>query len=310
MVHQLANLLQQVKTIESERKNDKKEIATLHNLLKEFNGRVKKIEANQCIHASNLETTKVMVTEMLNEVPQVSSVNERFEAIEDKIEDYSQQSFEAQDHVETVHNLNERLSELEQSLDLFKLQQECLGVPSNTNVNVIDTIQAIQTNCNSLSYPDGTSIAEIINELEERNKRKKSLVIHNLPETSNAEDELANVSTLITEILQDCSAFEFETDKHSNKPRLYRLGRKSSHNKRSLKVHLKSSETRDQILANSRILSKSPYYKGIVIQKDMTPLERIHLKRLVYEKNRRNHEKRSNHLEANWTIRGGILCQK
>ena len=75
--------------IESERKKEKNKIATLHNLLRDFNERVnsKKLEVDQSANATLLETTQSMVSQMLSEVPQVSSIEEKFEDIDQKIEE-------------------------------------------------------------------------------------------------------------------------------------------------------------------------------------------------------------------------------
>ncbi len=158
-------------------------------------------------------------------------------------------------------------------------------------------------------YSDPITIAEMTNELEERNKRSKGLVIHNLPEGSDIEDE-ERVSKLLREVLESKTKVEVESDENTSMLRMYRLGRKQPNKTRSLKVHLKSAKTRDLILDNARRLSLSEDFNKIVIQKDMTPLERIHLKQLVHEKNRRNHLARMNHEEPNWTIRGRIICQR
>ncbi len=234
MIHQLANLLRKVSALESEREKEKKEISTLHNLLKDFNKRVKKIEDIQVTNTTNLETTKTMVTQMLSEVPQVSSIEERFEAMEEKIQEYSLPPCEADKTSSHDMSFELRLNELEKNFACIKPQSD-----------IFDSVQINETS--SMNYPDATSIAEIATELEERNKRRKSLVIHNLPESSNHEDEVTKVSALIEEILHDHHNFEFETEEPSRKPRLYRLGTKTRQKVRTLKVHLKYPETRDHI---------------------------------------------------------------
>ena len=93
-------------------------------------------------------------------------------------------------------------------------------------------------------------------------------------------------------------------------PKVYRLGQQSTHRVRSLKVHFKSTEMKDEILTKARRLVNSENYRSVVIQKDMTPLERMHLKKLVHEKKKRNYNARLNNEEPNWTIRGGIVCKK
>ncbi len=168
------------------------------------------------------------------------------------------------------------------------------------------------TSCSTI-FPNATLLAEITCEIEERHKRNRILVIHNLPECSKKDDEVANVSKLIEEILQDEHTCEYEVDEISKQPKMYRLGNKSAHKVRSLKVHLKSSEMRDTILDNARKLATSSSYQQVVIQKDMTPLEREHIKRLVYEKKRRNLEAKSKEGQEErrrrrtWTIPGGIM---
>ncbi len=285
MVHQLSNLIQRVSSLESEQTQKNNEIVTLQNLVKDFNERLKKLESNQSEYSTDLDTTKSMVTVMLSEVPQVSSIEERFTELEDRIIRSSQ-------HNECRRTTTQHNSVIQ--LDTF------------------DDIYATQTSTvsSSMESLDVTSIAEITNEMEERNKRKTSLVVHNLREASSTDEEIATVTNLISEILPDQQEFGFEADPYSKKPRMYRLGMKTPHRQRSLKIHFKSEEYKDQVLANARRLAKSETHQSVVIQKDMTPLQRIHLKRLLHEKKRRNYEARSKQEEPNWTIRGGILCRK
>ncbi len=41
-----------------------------------------------------------------------------------------------------------------------------------------------------------------------------------------------------------------------------------------------------------------------------TPMQCVHLKKLVHEKKRRNSEAKQNHEEPDWIIQGGILCRR
>ena len=244
---------------------------------------------------TRVETTRGMVEEMLADIPQASSIELRFSALEAKMDQKSQHDC----------RINRSDSDAIQSTNLMEQS-------SYTLMSQSDLTRVNQGPCNSSYvdlYPDPITTVEIANELEERNKRKNSIVVHNLPEASNLEDAV-NVSNILCEVLDSQTEVEFETDEYTSKSRIYRLGRKQPNKVRSLKIHLKSAGTRDKILENTRRLSSSERYNKIVIQKDMTPLERVQLKRLVYEKNRRNHVARKNHEDANWTIRGGIICQK
>ncbi len=97
---------------------------------------------------------------------------------------------------------------------------------------------------------------------------------------------------------------------YTNKPRIYRLGRKVIGKTRTVKVHVKSNEVRESILSDARRLSSSEKYNMDVIQRDMTRLEQNHLKRLVNEKKRRNIQAQAIGEEPNWTICDGVLCRR
>ncbi len=299
MLNHLSDVIQRVSAMEAERKKEKKELATLQNLVKCFNERVKKIEDGMENNSTDIEVTKNMVREMLSSIPQVSSIDDRFSEIEDRIEECVQQTREPSSSVSSIEI---RLSKIESDFDQIKPQIDAEIDFSNTSHTTV-------SNCSFSRFPDNTTLAEVSNELQERNKRARSLVIHNLPETSSDEQELSKVSNLLQEVLPGCKDIEFEQNLLNQKPRIYRLGQ-SRNRVRSLKVHLKSVEIKEEILANARRLANSVNHREVVIQKDMTPLERIQLKRLVHEKRRRNHAARASQQEANWTIRGGILCRK
>ena len=241
---------------------------------------------------------------MLSSIPQVSSIEERFTEIEARLDQYSESSGGATCN---VSNLEIRMNEIEENIQVIKSQAntQCIQPVSHDNLTNVT-----KPSSNTTIYPDVTCLAEVANELQERNKRARSLVIHNFPESSNSEQEVTNVSSLLQEILPNCEGIEFECERFSNKPKVYRLGQPSVNRVRSLKVHLKYAEIKEEIIYNARRLANSEKYRTVVVQKDLTPLERIHLKNLVYEKNRRNHVARSSQDEANWTIRGGVLCRK
>ncbi len=296
MLNQLSSVIQRLSELESDRQKDKSEIATLKNLLNSFNDRVKKLEDDQVMNSANLETTKELVEEMLSDIPQAPSIENRFSALEEKIDQIS--------HIGCKAGSNN--SDTHYSANQFR---ENYGMPSPHIEPINLKPEASVISCYAEPYPDPMTIAEMANEIEERTKRNKNLVIHNLPEGNYLEDE-EEVSKLLCEVLDCKTKVEVETDEYTSKPKIYRLGRKESNKVRSLKIHLKTASTRDQILENTRRLSSSNNFSNTVIQKDMTPLERVHLRRLVYEKNRRNHIARMNQQEPIWTIRGGIICQK
>ncbi len=226
-------------------------------------------------HQEELQSIHETVTKMLNEVPQSDSVSNKFVEIEGSVNDLNNK-------LEAIEDLQERVS----------LIEICENPPDQAFSS-----QSL-TSHNNL-------IAELSNELEERQKRKSSLVIHNVPESNSKHEEVEAVSDIVKEIIG-----EKTNTAEGNIVRCYRLGRKHSSKGRSIKVHFISSEICEHILENARKLAGSAKYKFVVLQKDLTTLERLNLKKLVTEKRKRNLIASNRGLEADWIIRDNILCRK
>ena len=64
------------------------------------------------------------------------------------------------------------------------------------------------------------------------------------------------------------------------------------------------------VLQHTRKLRHSEYYKHIVLQPDLTPNQRKHLKMLVEEKKQRNSFALQCNEEPDWTIRSGKLWRR
>ncbi len=114
------------------------------------------------------------------------------------------------------------------------------------------------------------ALAAVANELEERNKRKRSIVLHNVPETYNVSQDIKTVENILHEI----TGKDIEFDKLNDSPRIYRLGPQSTLNRdraRTIKVHLKTAGDCDKVLLNMRKLSRSAQHSSIIIQPDMIP---------------------------------------
>ncbi len=135
-------------------------------------------------------------------------------------------------------------------------------------------------------------------------------MIHNLPEAPNENEDIERVREIIEEIMQvDCTQ-EFQRDTYTNKPNIYRLGRRTDGKRRTVKVHLTSAKLRESNISNSRRLVNSVKYKSVVVQRDLSILERQHLRQLVAEKNRRNNIARIANQEPDWKICNGTLVRK
>ncbi len=203
MLNHLADVINRISAMEAEREKEKKEIAALRNLVTCFNEKVKKFEEKLESNSTDVETTKTMVGDMLSSIPQVSSIEERISEIDDRMDEYeySRSSCETTSNVSTFEV---RMNEIEQNLEEIKSQVNVQCTQGVSNVNDSPIVTEPQS-C-PMKYPDVTSLAEVANELQERNKRARSLVIHNLPEAIDSDQEVKNVSSLLREILPDCEA--------------------------------------------------------------------------------------------------------
>lgn len=118
---------------------------------------------------------------------------------------------------------------------------------------------------------DNTSIAEgsgIIREIQDRETRKKNVIIFGNAET-NSQEEAFNEKKSTLDILQSINPSISE----ENIVHLYRLGRKQNNKPRPLKVILKSSEIARDIISKAKKLKWNPNTTGISVSFDRTPLQ-------------------------------------
>ncbi len=279
---------------ENEREAEKKETRIVHGLVKTFNSKLSESEVKNenAIREINkeVESIKVNVRTMLEEVPQVNSIEERFSSIEEAISTFGE-SKESGGRV----NCSQSYSE---TIPIIASQ----SVVSNTN---IDGLPLGPDN----NIGDCLSLQSITNELCDRKTRETNFVIHNLPETTNEDQDAESVKEIVEEIMQQNCTHGLEKDTLTNKPRIYRMGRQEDGRRRTIKVHLRSGALRDSIVSNSIRLSSSEKYKSVVVQRDMTVLERKCLKELVIEKKKRNEVAKAMNQKPDWTIRKGILLR-
>ncbi len=282
MLRQLANVELHLRSIEAERVEEKKEAIVVQKLVNTLHGKIKELES--CInemketHKQELQSISETVTQMLAQVPQSNSITEKFQQIDGNLDRLNNKA----NICDTIEGLEERLS----------------------------VVESCRSTRDTMSYYQGEIcpndlVAEISNEIEERRKRQKSMVIHNLPETGSRSDDF----DVVTDIIQYVSEEEREEVK-ARVVQVYRMGHRHPNRGRTIKVHFNSDDFSEYLLGKSRRLISNVEYKGAVLQKDLTPLERLHLRKLVREKKMRNNQATFNGEEADWIIRGRLLCRK
>ncbi len=129
-------------------------------------------------------------------------------------------------------------------------------------------------------------------------------MIHNVEETDDYEQDNAQVTKILNEVTNDKHLI------HQQQLSIYRLGKRSPDRNRTVKVHFNSEDLCRNILQHTRKLGESVNFKHVVIQPDLTPIQRHHLKMLVKEKKQRNYQAVQCKEDPDWTIRSGKLCRR
>ncbi len=260
----------EIQQLRDTRETDKKELTVVHQLVKTFNTKLSDVDKKhdnsiQEVH-SKVQLINDNVSTMLEEVPQVTSIEDRFSTIEETLSSFVEP----------------------------KESCERLGtIPS-----------VIESKSNISSYSHDELMLAITNEVDQRHKRRKSLVIHNVEEADNETQDCEKVKEILRKVVKE----ESMVDQHVSN--IYRLGKQSSGRIRTIKIHFNSEDFCQCFLQNSRKLRTSRSYKNIVIQADLTPLQRDHLKSLVQERRERNQYAVQCNEEPDWVIRNGKLCRK
>ena len=279
MLRNVANLELRLKSIEEEREKERHEMTVLQNLVRALNKRLntteESIKESTQSNQGEIETIKEAVTTMLNEIPQAPSLEARFSSIEDSL-----------NQISSLPSTDSRL----------------------TGVQSYDACPMYQSYSNESTIVPDISTLEVSNELSDRQRRSKNVVLHNVPDNDDPVNDAEIVATIFEKILG--KAPEMQKDLLTNKARMYRLGRKVPGKNRTIKCHLTSQEECEQLLVQSRLLRDSKDHNNIVIQADLTPMQRSHIKQLVIEKKRLNDFARVNNEDADWIIRNGKLSRK
>ncbi len=252
----------------------------IHDLVKKFNDNLAEIETNskQSIEEvqGDVHSIRENICEMLNEVPQLtmSSLETRFSNIEERLSTT----------IETT-SVNSSLN------DAY--------YPTNNRSMLSATTTGTESTKSHEEF-----MLEVANEVDDRQKRRKTLVIHNIEENDNDVDDYRQVTNILNEIIDSDHPLEQQDLK------IYRLGRRTSGKKRTVKVHLKSEDLCRNVLQQTIKLRTSNQFKHVVLQPDLTPIQRHRLKVLVEEKKQRNCYAVQCNEEPDWIIRRGKICRR
>ena len=147
-------------------------------------------------------------------------------------------------------------------------------------------------------------VNESIEEIRERDYRRRNFIIHNVPMSKAVE--------LQKRIKHDQKCFEqlckdgLELKDAIKVVKIVRLGKKTDR-KRPMKVSTTSPDEANIVFRACKNLKDKDKFKNVQIVGDRTPLEREHLRRLHEEKEKKQEVSDKMGEEVTWTVRKGKL---
>lgn len=205
-----------------------------------------------------------------------------------------------------VHNLVEKVDAIKSS-DLAEIKSDVKAV--NNKLEAIEhrisnsekRITTLEEKFTALEMPLNSGVAsvtheDIISEIEDRAKRSRNIILHNLPESKSRDVALKQsydkkLVRDITEKIDVVHVIEVESIK------LYRIGKPKDGKARPLKVILKSVEEVKIFIekfSGDLVKEINPAFSTVGITRDRTERERLHLNKLREELDTRTTEGETN----------------
>ena len=193
----------------------------------------------------------------------------------------------------TCQKLQNSIDELSSNINKLIAQN------SNVQMETDNTSESIGGPAQARSYASVTSSSNtalsIVDELADREKRKKNVIVYNLPEASDHEADKCSFLDLCKKV--------YNADISVNK--MVRLGKKSTDKQRPLLISLKHDEDKSLLLLQSYLLRRNSQHSNVFMAPDRTKFEREKHKKLVEElKERRSQGAKD------LVIRNGVIISK
>ena len=149
----------------------------------------------------------------------------------------------------------------------------------------------------NLSLPVSSSggALDIVNEMADRDRRKRSIVIYNLTEGNDHKTDIEAFKALSSRV--------FKLDVNITK--VIRLGPKITKKQRPLLLTLKDINDKIYLLSHSHFLRRHDQYNRVYIVPDRTKLEHIKRRKVVEELTQRQAQG-----ETGLIIRNGVVIHK
>ena len=189
--------------------------------------------------------------------------------------------------------LQQSIAEISSKIDRLFSSNSDLRMDINSASEQIDISTKTSVNSSSAQHFSSTTPnLSILDELADRERRRKNLIIYNFSENPDLQADRSK--------FQELSATVF--DLNLNMTRVTRLGKRNDEKPRPLLISLENDNERAKILSQSGKLRRHNLYKNVYIAADKTKYEREKHKKLVDEL-----KVRKSNGEKNLVIRNGNI---
>ncbi len=201
-----------------------------------------------------------------------------------------------------TEDLSQRVTSIEQKVNNDPVDRDTEELAKLLEVKLKEQEQIINERRNKTE----TSLTDAVKEMEDRERRKNNIVVHNVAESTDtgAEARKSYDEDLVKKLFKEHLNVDVKLKLDNNqKPMIRRLGKKTEGKSRSLKVTLLPGDV-PKVLKNAKNLSLSSdeNIKKIVVKPDITPMQREEEQKLVKEKNEKNKEALTKNEPADWII--------
>ena len=178
-----------------------------------------------------------------------------------------------------IELLNE-MRKLQESLNLLQLK---ISNVDATLTKVLETQKAQDVEIKSLKeqvWGLSENYANIMNEVEERERRRPNLIVAGLQEkeVGSVEERKEWDSIKVDELFEELCNFE-----DSVVSSVYRIGKINSSRPRLLKIICRDVNSKRSLLSKSKYLRDSIDFKNVYLNPDLTPIQQKENKRLREE---------------------------
>ena len=255
-----------------------------------------KLSEEQCILIGNATRNVVFFcTPCLEALPEAFKSYDGFSLVDSRVSTIEKSISDMQ--TSTLQGLKAELTTLQTITSNLATKVKDLCTQNTTLQEQLQVVSSDLTTKSTSSLSDSdaaSSTFDVANEIAERDRRKRNIIVYNLPEkTERVADKVK-----FTEMCKEITDVELKITK------TFRLGKRVESKHRPLLVGLETEDDKACLLSVAPRLRLSTEFKQVFIALDMTKLERERHKKVVEELKRRSNG------ESGIFIRNGNIVQR